>query len=145
MESGLREDFFTPTDIGDGNERTLFDLGFSLDKTGVLSVDSDELEEVINGGISQLISAFTAEETGIAERLDARIDIFTETGGFFDLRDDAIEERNKLIDYQIERLEYRLEQTEVRYRAQFTAMDTMVSQLQSNGNYLNQALGSLQA
>ncbi len=143
VDSSLRNEFFKSTDIGDGNEKTLLDLGFSVSKTGVLSVDTDELDEVINGGISQLISAFTTEDTGIAARLDTTIEIFTESGGFFDLRDDAIEQRNKLIDYQIERLEYRLGQTEKRYRAQFTAMDSMVSQLQSNGNYLNQALGSL--
>jgi flagellar hook-associated protein 2 len=143
IESGLREEFFNATDLGDGNGKSLFDLGFSVSKTGVLTVDSDELDDAINGGISQLISAFTTEDTGIAERLTSRIDLFTSTGGFFDLRDDAIAERNRLIDYQIERLEYRIEQTEFRYREQFTAMDSMVSQLQSNGNYLNQALSSL--
>lgn len=145
VESGVREEFFTATDTGDGNTISLLDLGFSLDKNGVLSVDTEELNEVIDGGMNTLINAFTMEDTGIGDRLISRISVFTETGGFFDIRGDSIDERNKLIDFQIERLEYRLEQTESRYRKQFSAMDALVTQLQSNGNYLSQALSSVES
>jgi flagellar hook-associated protein 2 len=40
-------------------------------------------------------------------------------------------------------LEFRLSTIEKRYRAQFTALDTLVSSLQTTGSYLSQQLASL--
>ncbi|MCU7809054.1 MAG: flagellar hook protein, partial [Candidatus Thiodiazotropha sp. (ex Semelilucina semeliformis)] len=44
---------------------------------------------------------------------------------------------------QIERMQYRLELTEQRYRAQYTALDTLLGQLQSTSQWLTGQLDSL--
>ena len=68
------------------------------------------------------------------------LDEFTRSGGIIDTREDGIDARDRALVNQIERMEYRLEQTEVRLRRQFTAMDAVVSNLQSTGDFLNSRL-----
>ena len=44
---------------------------------------------------------------------------------------------------QIDRMEYRLELIERRYRAQYTALDTLMGQLQSTSDWLTGQLDTL--
>ncbi len=136
FEGRIREDFFTEIDLGDGVTISPFDLGFTFDKLGVLSLDEDKFNTTTTENIENYISAFTDTDTGFAQRLEDTISVFTETGGLIDTREDGLALRNTTLDGQIERFELLLEQTETRFRRQFTAMDQIVSQLQSSSEYL---------
>jgi len=52
---------------------------------------------------------------------------------------------NKLgrLDDQKERMDFRLEQIEKRYRAQFTALDSMLASMQQTSSFLTQQLAAL--
>lgn len=142
IDSSLRTDFFTPVDIGDGSEYSMFDYGFTFDKEGTLTVDETKMNESFGENLTRAVNIFSTEDTGFSARLVATLDALTDTDGFFDIREEAIAARDKALDDQVLRLEDRLEQTESRYRRQFGAMDALVSQLQANGNYLIQSLTS---
>ena len=58
-------------------------------------------------------------------------------------RTEGLESQIDTLDDDRERLNSRLEIIEARYRSQFIALDSLVSQLQSVGNFLTQQLANL--
>ena len=70
------------------------------------------------------------------------IDEYTSAGGIIDIREDGVATRQGTIDDQIERMEYRLEKISARLRAQFTAMDLVVTNLNNTSGYLASQLGN---
>lgn len=82
---------------------------------------------------------------GIAYQLNALVSGFLDSDGILDTRTDSLQERADEIDDQREVLERRMEALEARYRSQFTALDTLLSQLQSTSSFLTQQLASLPA
>lgn len=142
IESTIRDQFFFPIDIGDGEEYSIFDYGYTFDKTGILSVDESRMNEGIAANLGRAVNVFTDPDNGFAAQMVTALEQFTDVDGFFDIREEAIAAREDALDDQIVRFESRLEQTESRYRRQFGAMDALVSELQSNGNFLIQSLAS---
>lgn len=143
IESGLRQNFFSMIDLGNGEETSVFNLGFTFDKTGVLSIDEGKLSDASTADIENFIKAFTNTDNGFGSRIENSLEVYTQVDGLIDGREDGLDRRSQLLDQQMERLEYRLEMAESRYRKQFTAMDAMVAQLQATSSYLTSQLGSL--
>jgi flagellar hook-associated protein 2 len=81
--------------------------------------------------------------TGIAGGLDGLISGFLATGGQLTSKTDSLNSQIDEITTQREKLNERLVAMEARYKAQFIAMDSLVSTLQSTGNYLQQQIDSL--
>ena len=144
IENSLRNEFFAPVVLNDGSSRSIFDFGLTFDKEGTLSVDTDKLDSSVSSSVTQTLSAFTTEDTGFGHRITAALDRYLQTDGYIDNREEAIDSRDRSIDVQIDRLESRMDQIETRYRRQFSAMDTMIAQLQSSGDYLLSSLSSLE-
>ncbi|MGZ8212864.1 MAG: flagellar filament capping protein FliD, partial [Burkholderiales bacterium] len=80
---------------------------------------------------------------GYAYELEKLVARMLENDSLLDGRMDGINASIKDIGKQREQLEVRLENIEKRYRAQFTALDAMVSRMQSTANYLQQQLANL--
>jgi flagellar hook-associated protein 2 len=78
---------------------------------------------------------------GAAARLDILIGSLLEDT--IAARTDGIGATLKSIDLQRERLEARLESAEKRYRAQFIALDSMISSMSSTSSFLTQQLANL--
>ncbi|VAW73996.1 Flagellar hook-associated protein FliD [hydrothermal vent metagenome] len=82
---------------------------------------------------------------GLASRLDSLIDGLLDPKAGIESRIAGYESNISDISNQRERLGVRLLGIEERLRAQFTALDLLVSQLNSTSNFLNQQLNSLPA
>lgn len=80
---------------------------------------------------------------GYAHRLNALAMDFLDTDGAITSRTDGINKSIKDIDNQRDALNLRLVDIEKRYRAQFTALDTMLAQMTSTSNFLTQQLANL--
>lgn len=80
---------------------------------------------------------------GIADQLDSLLEQMTDDDGTIDSKTDGL--NTSLIDIteSREQLTLRMDQLESRLLAQFTAMDTLVSQLNSVGGFLTQTLANL--
>ena len=143
IESGLRQNFFSMIDLGNGEETSVFNLGFTFDKTGVLSINEGKLSDASTADIENFIKAFTDTDNGFGSRIEDSLEVYTRVDGLIDGREDGLDRRSRSLDQQMERLEYRLEMAESRYRKQFTAMDAMVAQLQATSSYLTSQLSSL--
>ncbi len=143
IESGLRQKFFAPIDVGNGETVSVFELGLTFDKQGTLSLDSSKMTDTMDGDLEKFIGAFADKTTGFAKQLEDSLKDYTRAGGLISDRTDGLNSRNRRLDDQLERMEYRLERTEARYRRQFTAMDALVAQLQATSSYMAQQLGTL--
>ena len=143
IESALRDDFFTPLTLSNGEEVSPYALGFTFDEYGVLSIDESTLSTATESDIEGFIRAFSETDNGFADRIEQTLALYTDTEGMIDTRTDGLQARSDSYDWQIDSYEYRLEQIETRYRTQFTAMDTLVAELQATSSYLTSQLASL--
>ena len=80
---------------------------------------------------------------GYAHRLDTLLDDVLSTSGLLAGRTDGINRSIKDLDRQRDRFNQRLTSIETRYRAQFTALDTLLSSMQSTSAFLTQQLNVL--
>ncbi len=141
VQTQLRQ---TLTDAVQGLDiSTLAELGVTTNQdNGNLQIDTDRLDSALNTNFASVANLF-ASENGIAKRLDSVLQRYTSTDGVLDLRTDGLRSQLDRITDDRERLADRLESLEARYRAQFTAMDQLVAQLQSIGGFLTQQLSNL--
>ena len=143
FEGKMRTLFFEAIALPNGDSRTAFDLGFTFDKTGKLSVDEDVIDDLTTSDLEAFVGAFTNTDNGFATKVKDVVSIYTQAGGLIDTRTTSLSDSVGYIDNQIERFEWRMDQVEGRYRRQFAAMDAMVAQLQTSGNYMASQLASL--
>ncbi|PKO33485.1 MAG: flagellar hook protein [Betaproteobacteria bacterium HGW-Betaproteobacteria-7] len=118
---------------------TLSTLGISIQKDGQLVVDSTKLTAAINTDSAAVENTLGAYGTAFSNALESIVS----STGLIANREDGIKRSISLLGADKERLQFRLDSIEKRYRAQFTALDTLVSSLQTTGSYLSQQLASL--
>lgn len=126
-----------------GNYQTLASLGITLDVSGTLTLNSARYEAAVaadRGAVGRLFSS----EQGIAQRLDRFLDERLSSTGELASRTSGINDRIKDVGKQREALDARMQLIEQRYMRQFSALDTMLSQLQTTSSYLTQQLQGLQ-
>lgn len=128
--------------VASGDIRILAELGITTQRDGTLAIDSDKLDEALDNNFEAL-GEFMAGENGLMGRLDAKLEPYTQTGGIIEGRTKALQNTLSGIDEQRERLETRLASLETRLLAQFNAMDTLVANLSSTGDFLSSQLSSL--
>ncbi len=135
IEGSLRSQFFVSQDVG-GQPTTVFDMGLTFDKDGVLSLDSAKLDEALTENPDRVRAFFTTAETGYGERIKNTLREYTKVDGLISTRQDTLNDRTRSLDDEKERLEFRLSRTEQRYRDEYTRLDTIMAQLNSTGSYL---------
>ncbi|GAB5453017.1 MAG: hypothetical protein Hals2KO_33450 [Halioglobus sp.] len=117
-------------------------LGSGKTLTATLGSDANGLQIRVNGSALGSYGE-VAFSRGIAYQLDKLSTGFLDVEGILDTRTDTLQDRSEEIDEQRERLDRRMEGLEARYRAQFTALDTLLSQLQTTSDFLAQQLSNL--
>ncbi len=122
----------------------LSEIGIETDSTtGDLTLDSATLDGVISSNFSDLADLFADSSQGFAVRFEAMADSLIATDGLIDTREDGINSRISYVEDRETNLEYRLEIIEARHRRQFSALDTLISQMNSTSSFLSQQLSAL--
>lgn len=121
----------------------LIEAGVSIDKNGVMAVDKDRVAEIMNSDFESFTNLFAAENGGFAAKLSTLADGWLANNGLIDSREDGLKTQVAGIEDQVLRLEDRMISVEARIRAQFTALDTLVSSLNNTASFLTQQLASL--
>lgn len=117
-------------------------LGFGNLLTGVAGSDVQGLQIRVNGGTAGSRGQIDFSR-GVAYQLNTLVSGFLDADGILDTRTGSLQDRAEDIDVEFERLDRRMEALEARYRSQFTALDTLLSQLQSTSSFLTEQLASL--
>lgn len=125
---------------GTVNGATATGSGQSL--TGATGNASEGLTLRINGGALGARGNVTYS-TGYAYQMGEYLDGVLRDDGSLKTRTAGIDSSIKTLDKRQEQLEARLAQIEKRYRAQFSALDTMLSSMNSTSAFLTQQLASL--
>lgn len=124
---------------------SLSELGLSFQRDGSLTINSATLDARLNDPDANIAGFFAGSEgvQGFAASLSARLDGYLGSGGVLESRQGGINDSIRGLDRQRETLARRLEQVEQRYRAQFTALDSMISSMQQTSTFLTQQLAGL--
>lgn len=128
----------TPPGIG-GTYRTLSDLGVRVQDDGTLAFDSSKLQSATSTDFSGVASLVAGYGAAFGSMVDGLIGSHSIIGA----RTDGINATIKDIDNQRDALNVRMTAIEARYRAQFTALDTMIASMNKTSSFLTQQLANL--
>jgi flagellar hook-associated protein 2 len=121
---------------------SLAELGITTIEKGKLKLDATKLTSVLDTDFANVAGVF-AGENGYATRLDTLIGNITAGGGILDNRTAGLKQQVERIADQRETLNRRVASIEARYLAQFSALDTLLGQLNATGTFLTQQLDNL--
>jgi flagellar hook-associated protein 2 len=143
IENQIQQVFNTsPTGLS-GSFTYLSELGVSFQRDGKLALDSDDLQNAIDNDFAGMAELFASDDQGYLFRVDALISGIVQTDGLIDIRQDGLNSSIDRMEQRISDMEYRLELREQRLFNQFTALDTLMGQLQGTSAFLSQQLAAL--
>jgi len=140
MVRGLQQQLRSQVSGSVGELKT---LGVKIATDGSLSFDASKFDSAIAAdpeAASKLFGTDGSVTTGLGAMLKSNLD---STSGSITLRTNSLNAQIKDLNEQLDALDQRMEAASVRYTARFTAMDTLVAQMQSTSDYLTQQLDSL--
>lgn len=117
-------------------------IGVSVQRDGTLKLDSDKLKTALETD-SQAVAHLFSSDNGVAKRMESFLEAALDENGGLDSRSDRLTSQLGKIDDQREDLGRRMTAVEARYKAQFTAMDGIISRLTATSSFLTQQLESL--
>ncbi|MGH8078205.1 MAG: flagellar filament capping protein FliD, partial [Lysobacter sp.] len=122
-----------------GQTADLKTLGITIAKDGTLTLDEAVFDAAIVKDAAPATRLFQGA-TSLAVKLDTALDRLLDDDGLLDSRSDGLDTRNKALAQQRVALDFRMTQVEKRYRTQFTALDGLMTKLQSASSFLSQQL-----
>jgi flagellar hook-associated protein 2 len=142
IEQDMRRGLTNPVTGQTSDFTTLASIGITTTATGTLELDSAKLTKALESDPDAVAHLF-GSENGVAARLYAQVDARLASGSDLDSRNTSLKRDLDRIADDKEALALRMEQIEARYRKQFTALDSLLSQLQSTSSYLAQQLANV--
>jgi flagellar hook-associated protein 2 len=126
-----------------GRYVNLSSVGLATQKDGTIKLDEAKLRAAVGDDSAAVAEVFagTVGASGIADDLVTVIDHANGAGGVLASHNTALDDRIRSLQDQIDDGNRRLEKVEANLRAQFTALETLVSSLQSQSGFLLSALG----
>lgn len=126
-----------------GGFSNLTEIGVSLLKDGSMSVDTEKLDAAMDDNLAGVAALFSDETEGFAVRFEAMASVLLDTDGVLETREDGINDRIKSLQTREDQVDRRLVSVEEGLRSRFSALDSLLSQLQSTSTFLTGQLASL--
>jgi flagellar hook-associated protein 2 len=142
VEDQIRSALSNPVSGVTGNYTSLASLGITRQLDGKLALDSTKFNAALTASNSNVANVF-ASDNGIAARLSKYLDTQLATGASFDFRNTSIQSALKDVAKQKEALDIRMAAVQARYQKQFTALDSLLTNMQQTSSYLTQQLAKL--
>lgn len=130
---------------GLGGVERLPEIGISFQLDGTLSTDSTRLNAALNDPDLNLATFFTGngDTKGFAGQVSDALGRLVGAGGLITGRTEGLKSSVTELQNRAESINRRLESVEQRYRAQFSALDVLISNMTQTSNYLQQQLANL--
>jgi flagellar hook-associated protein 2 len=129
---------------GTSNGSTLNDIGVSLQVDGTLKIDSGKLATAVSNGGSAVQSVLNGSD-GLVTKLGDALNKWVGTDGILGTRTDGLNKQLSDLQDSQTALDNRMDALTTRYTAQFTALDTLMTKLNSTSSYLTQQFDALTA
>jgi flagellar hook-associated protein 2 len=142
IEQEMRQGLTNPVSGLTGDYSVLASVGITTTATGALQLDTAKLQKALDDDPDAVAHLF-GSENGVAARLFDQVDKRLASGGDLDTRSTSLKRDLDQVADDKEALALRMEQIEARYRKQFTALDSLLAQLQSTSSYLAQQLANV--
>jgi len=117
-------------------------LGITLDKDGVMTFDGTKFDTTIASDPESAKSLFGKNggfSAGLSKMLDSNLN---STSGTLTMRTNSLNAQISDLTKQLDTLDARMDKLTEQYTAQFTAMETMITQMQSSSSSLSSLLES---
>ena len=141
----LRQQFSENFDVGNGNTLSLSELGVESDQYGVLSLDTETLNDYISSDVDGIEQFFVGTDStdGFANSIKELAAFYTDSDGIIQNRIDSGTNQLDRLDDDYLAFETRMESLEARLYAQYNAMDLIVAGLNSTSTYLMAQLDNM--
>ena len=117
---------------GTGSFSTLGSVGVKLGEGGLLQLDQSTFDDAVARDFRGIADVFLTADSGAFDHLGGVIDDYTNSvDGLFRYKKEALSDQDDNLAEQIDRMEDRVAAYEQQLVAQFTYMETVIAQLQS--------------
>jgi hypothetical protein len=141
--SRLRQELGASGGNGSGY-KYLSDIGVSFQKDGSLALDNAKLAGALEKDTTSVANLFVGLQNGIGKRIPNAIDEYINAAtGTLTLRQKGNAQSIKQIDDKVTRENTRIAAYQERLTQQFSALEKIVGQLKSQGDYLTQQFAAL--
>jgi flagellar hook-associated protein 2 len=141
IETDVRRQL-TSTTSGSAVFQTLASIGVTTQKDGSLLLDNAKLTASLNSNFDEVAKLFGGEN-GVATRLSAALTPLLAADAEIDVRSKRLNQQSVDLQKKQATLDTRMVAVEARYKKQFNALDSLLSQLQSTSSFLTQQLSSI--
>ena len=117
-------------------------LGLKTSVDGTLSLDKEKFNAALASNGSA-VQGLLGDGGTLSTALRGTLEAYIGDDGLIDDRTESLNNRMDRVADQREALDRRMESLEARYRRQFTALDSMMAQMQSTSSFLMQQLAGL--
>lgn len=142
IETQLRRTITSAVSELTGSFTSMASLGITTQRDGTLKMDSTKLDKALTTNFDD-VAELLGGEHGVAKKLDTTLNNFLKTGGLISSRNNTFLSQLKDIDEQRDKLELRMTSYEDRLRRQYSALDLIVANLNSTGDYISQQMESI--
>jgi flagellar hook-associated protein 2 len=129
-----------------GDITSLYDLGFSTNRDGSISLDESALGEALQSNPEDIMKLFAGDDeagiTGLAEMLNETLRDYTSAGGIVDNEKQSTQDAIDRLEDQIEEDTDRLDSRYEALTEQFVQLDLQMQQMQSQSDYLASIFGT---
>ncbi len=135
------------TQINTGGAVTsLYDLGLEINRDGSITLDEDVLVSALSNHLDAVMKLFIGEEeegrTGLADLLNDQLSNITSATGLIASEQEASNQTLSRLEAQIETTKARLDRRFDILTRQFIALDTFISQIQSQADFLTNMISN---
>jgi flagellar hook-associated protein 2 len=147
IQTKLRGLLGTPASGVTGQYTTLASIGIKTQSDGTLKIDDKAFDDVL-GKNPEAVAAMLTEDkavgsVGVFAQVDNTLkEMLTGENSPLSLRISSIAARVKAMGVQVDRMELHMDKYEENLNKQFTAMELMMSKLQSQGNQLSSMMSA---
>lgn len=143
IERQIRNTLTDLVDNSTSSYTSLASIGITTNRDGTLELENSKLETALADDYAGITTLFSDDPNGLAFKVDIILENYLQTSGTIDGRTDSINDKLKGITEERAALDFRSAKLEARLFKQFNAMDLIVAQLNSTGNFLTSALDNL--
>lgn len=127
--------------VGTGSVQNLSQIGVTGAVDGSFKLDATKFSEALEADPAAVSALFG--NSGYGGQIVTLADDYLDTDGRIATKQESLNAQLKDISKQQVTLDRRIDSVESRYRAQFTALDSLISQLRTTSSYLTQQLANL--
>lgn len=129
-----------------GAIRALADIGVKTNQKGLLQLDQDQYNKAVDNHYKDIGQIFADAEGGVkgmASKLNDLLDDYLGTDGTLTERTKQLEKSGRDLINENDKLNVKWESLERRYRQRFSALDSLLVQMQGTMDYMTQQMANL--